>query len=330
MSAHLEIVIPVYNEMAVLPQLFATLEDVFSAKRAREAGISKVTCTLIDDGSRDGTPDWIAKRIPSSPLHVRLISLSRNFGHQSAVSAGLSQSVGDLVAVIDADLQDPPSVIYEMVAKHREGFDVVYGVRKKRKENFIKKFAYWAFYRLYKFLSSVTVPLDAGDFALMTRRVVVEMNALSETLRFPRGLRAWVGFRQTGIPYERAKRAEGESKYGFKELYKLASNGITSLSTKPLHLTQVLAVGYMFLMVFFMLYLTNRFFHPVLLQRDTLVILCFLCFSNLLIMATLHIHGSYIGRGYMEMKGRPNFIIASIESNESKEPTRPASLGAQS
>ncbi len=187
-----------YDEEAVLPELLAALAETFSAGTRKQHRIDRVRCLFIDDGSRDSSVSMVQNaRLPG--LEVRIVRLSRNFGHQAAVSAGIAHSSSDLVAVIDADLQDPPACILEMLDSWRSGFEVVYAQRRNRKEGWSKRLMYWAFYRLFRALSPVSVPVDSGDFCLMSRRVVEVLNQLPETVRFPRGLRSWIGFAQTSI-----------------------------------------------------------------------------------------------------------------------------------
>lgn len=311
----LEIIMPVYNEEAGLQSLFKRLEEVFSPEAQKQNHLSNVKLTFVNDGSRDRSAEIIQRYLDQKKFSGQLINFSRNFGHQPAVSAGMFHSTEDIVAIIDSDLQDPPEVILKMIEVFRAGYDVVYGVRRKRKENFIKRFCYWAFYRFYKAMSPINVPLDSGDFCIMSRRVVAEMNKLPEHIRFPRGLRSWVGFAQTGLEYERASRLEGESKYKFSDLYKLATHGVTALSTRPLQFTQILATVYVLFSVLWLIFLFTNFAGNTFLSRDSLIILIFVSFSNALIMGTLHLHGAYLGRGYTEIKRRPCYIVAEIVKN---------------
>jgi polyisoprenyl-phosphate glycosyltransferase len=243
--ASLCLVIPVFNEEKMVPLLVETLRKVFNEKVLAEHRISKIHYIFVDDGSHDKTIDLLIKNgvVLSS---YEIVVLSRNFGHQSAVGAGLQRAVDfDLTAVIDADLQDPPEVILGMLKEWRKGFDVVYGERRKRKEAFYMVMFYWIFYRVYSFLSPIKVAVDSGDFGLMDRKVVLALQALPERQRFMRALRSWVGFKQTGYPYERPARAAGETKYTFRRLYKLATDGIASVSIRPLQIAQTLSLLYL-------------------------------------------------------------------------------------
>jgi dolichol-phosphate mannosyltransferase len=235
---------------------------------------------------------------------VKVVSFTRNFGHQPAVSAGLRYATGDAVAVIDADLQDPPEVILRLMAKWREGYDVVNAVRESRKEGVAKRFAYALFYRMYRWLASIDVPLDSGDFALMDRRVVEVMNALPEKNRFVRGLRSWSGFRQTGVAYERQSRAAGETKYSFRKLVGLAFDGIVNFSTAPLSLIFGMGVATAFLaLAAAAAYLAWRIvrsrsrLHPGEAPGFTTLILTILFFSGVQLIS-IGILGEYLGRIY--------------------------------
>ena len=196
----LDIVIPVFNEEKVLDLLFQRLQAVFSQENLKKHCLKSVRYVFVDDGSRDQSAKIIARCIGQGAPAI-LCRLSRQFGHQSAVSAGLEKSDAETVACIDADLQDPPEVISEMLAKWREGYDVIYGERRKRKEGFLKVTGYWLFYRLLAFLSDIKIPLDSGDFSLMDRRVLEVIRSLPEKNRCPRVFRAWVGLKQTRAPH---------------------------------------------------------------------------------------------------------------------------------
>jgi len=212
--------------------------------------------------------------------------------------------------VMDADLQDPPGCILEMLEKWRSGFEVVYAQRRNRKEGLAKRVLYSAFYRLYRALSPISVPIDSGDFCLMSRKVVEQLNRLPESLRFPRGLRSWVGFPQAAIRYDRPARAAGESRYGWRDLYQLATDGIAALSLRPLKLAQFLALLYLLLSVGAVTGLLLNVFADVDLRSQLLIILLILLSSNALILLCLYILGAYLGRAYVEIKGRPGYIVA--------------------
>lgn len=309
--ASLDIVVPIYNEEAVLHLLFERLARVFSAAAMRANDLKTVRLLFIDDGSTDGSAQLIADRITSGLPSV-LYRFSRNFGHQSAVTAGLAYAQADAVAIIDADLQDPPEVVLEMLTVWRQGWDVISGERKQRKEGPIKVFCYWAYYRLLSFLSEIDIPLDSGDFSLMDRAVVSAVNKLPEHLRFPRGLRAWVGFRQTSLAYARDARQAGSTKYTFRKLYYLATDGITSLSIRPLKVAQFFSV--IFLMMSLALggvsmfkYLTYSRANPMALWF--LATYALISVGNFMMLLSIYVLSAYVGRTYLEVKGRPSFIV---------------------
>ena len=307
----LEIIIPVFNEESALENLFKRIETVFDAPARESARIRSLRLLLIDDGSTDCTARSIAERIRVG-LPARLIRLSRNFGHQAALCAGLRNSSAGLVAIMDADLQDPPEVILEMLVAWRNGADVAFGVRRNRKEGFLKKLAYKGFYRIYSFLAEVDVPLDSGDFSLMDRKVVDAMEELPERLRFPRGLRSWVGFRHVAVPYERLARRVGESKYDWRSLYHLATDGIAAMSTRPLRIVQFSTFVSALLTLLLGAGLILRIWFGGPLEPFaywSLVVCLAILATSSVNLACLYIFSAYIGRTYLEMKGRPTYII---------------------
>ncbi len=308
-----EIVIPIFNEAEVIPALLAELDSVFSFPARENNHIDKVVYCFVDDGSRDASVQVIYS-IGSRVADIRLIRLSRNFGHQAAVSAGLAHSDADMVAVIDADLQDPPALILEMIRLVRDGYHVVYAQRRRRSEGVIKQFCYWLFYRLYNLLSPLNLPLDSGDFCLMSRRVVEEINNLPERLRFARGLRTWVGFQQIGISYDRPARAAGSSKYSWRRLYELATDGIASQSVFPLRFSQFVAVIFLLVGLTLALITGVRLFTGQTNYSLELAMLTVVLLSNSLILFCLYVMGAYIGRTYLEVKGRPNHIVREVKT----------------
>lgn len=270
---------------------------------------NEVNFLIVDDGSRDRT--WeMACDISQKDPRFGCIRFSRNFGHQIAVSAGLKHIKGDVVAVIDADLQDPPHVIKDMIDKWYEGYDVVYGVRGNRKEGILLRSAYSVFYRMMRKVANIDVPLDAGDFSLMDRRVVNHINAMPEHNRFVRGLRGWVGFSQTGVEYERSARAAGEPKYDIKKLFKLAMDGIITFSSMPLRIavwigTFSAILGFLYLVYVVILAL---FYQETPSGWASLVVL-FLFIGGIQLLI-LGIIGEYIGRIFEEVKDRPIFVVS--------------------
>jgi glycosyltransferase involved in cell wall biosynthesis len=304
----LDLVIPVYNEEQVLPALLRAVAEAFDETERARLGVGSVRCLFVDDGSQDLTLETIREHAPDG-LGVRVVSLSRNFGHQAAISAGLALSSGDLVAVMDADLQDPPACIREMIERWREGYVVVYGQRRSRAASAALRFSYAAFYRMFQWLSPIDVPADAGDFCLMSRRVVDELNRLPESLRFPRGLRAWLGFPQIAVEYDRPARRAGTSSYGWGDLYHLATEGIVSLSLRPLQVAQMIALVYLVLAVFGVTALLFNLLGAIELRTQLSIVMVLLLASNSLILFCMYILGAYLGRTYLEAKGRPAYVV---------------------
>lgn len=309
----LSVVVPCYNEEDAIGATHARLLEVLGGRIDFDLEI-----VYVNDGSGDQT-EAILDQFAEADARVNLISFARNFGHQPALTAGLEYASGDVVAVIDADLQDPPEVILKMLEKWREGFDVVYGVRTKRKEGILKRAAYISFYRIYRMLANIDVHLDSGDFALMDRRVVDVLNSLPEKNRFVRGLRAWAGFRQTGCAYERAARSAGETKYPLHKLIRLAFDGIFNFSTAPL--SMIFSLG-LFTSIASMLaaliYFAARIFgfsvlghRPEDVPGFTTLILTLLFFSGVQLIS-IGILGEYLGRIYQETKMRPTYVVRSV------------------
>jgi dolichol-phosphate mannosyltransferase len=307
--------LPCYNEEEVLPLIHERI-----TKTLGNSPDFDLELVYVNDGSSDKTEEMLFS-LAESDARVNVLSLSRNFGHQSAVCAGLEHTSGDVVAVIDADLQDPPEVILEMLGEWRKGYDAVYAVRAQRKENFVKRLAYASFYRIYRVLANVPVPLDAGDFSIMDRRVVDVINSLPEKNRFVRGLRAWVGFRQKGFTYERAPRAAGEPKYTFWRLIKLATDGIFNFSTVPLTLIFLVGVAVSFaaalgIIVYFVAWMGDFTIFgrsPKEAPGFTTLILALFFLSGFQLVS-LGILGEYLGRIYQETKIRPTYVVKNFRS----------------
>jgi polyisoprenyl-phosphate glycosyltransferase len=306
----LSLIVPCYDEEAVIRATYDRICEVLGNNKFR------LQIVFINDGSEDGT-GRILEKISVSDPRVKVVTLARNFGHQSAVSAGLANADGDAVAVIDADLQDPPGVILEM-----EGFDVVYGIRTKRKENMWKRWCYSAFYRIFRWLSDINAPLDAGDFSLIDKRVLLKVNSLPEKNRFFRGLRAWVGFEQIGVCYERQPRAAGATKYPILRLLRLAADGMFNFSTVPLTIVFVLGLfmAIVSMTAAFAVFIARIFDIPWLgghlrdAQGFTSIILTILLIGGIQLICT-GILGEYIGRIYQEVKSRPPYIVREPPSD---------------
>jgi dolichol-phosphate mannosyltransferase len=309
----ISVVVPVYNEEENLPELLRRLME--AADGWAEEFRQPAEFLFIDDGSHDAGWEML-RGYAERDERVRALRFSRNFGHQPAVTAGLDHARGDAVVVMDADLQDPPEVVERLVRKWGEGFEVVYAVRRARKENAGLRFSYWLFYRVLNGLTDVPIPADSGDFCLMDRRVVEVLRELPERTRFIRGLRAWAGFRQVSLEYERQGRAAGEAKYNLRGLVKLALDGITSFSYRPLRLFSylgillawmaflcllVLAVGKIFQLQFTGYNLGNA--------PDFLFLFLAIVFMGGVQMLGLGLIGEYIGRIYEETKHRPVYIL---------------------
>ena len=291
----LSIVIPIFNEAGVLADLHQRLLAVVTECDIRWEVI------FVDDGSTGETPELL-RAFHSADSRWKVITLSRNFGHQVAVTAGLNAASGDAVAVMDGDLQDPPEILMAFLPYWREGYDVVYGVRASRKGGGrLKRACYRAFYRLLQLLADIQIPLDSGDFCLMDRGVVDALRRFPERRRFVRGLRAWVGFRQIGVPYDRPERAGGESKYTWRKLWRLAGDGVLSFSFKPLTLisvTGVLTASFSFAgLVFFVVHRVVGFkvynYSPADVPGFTSIIFTLLFFGGIQLLA-LGLIGRYI------------------------------------
>ncbi|MBQ2695955.1 MAG: glycosyltransferase family 2 protein [Clostridia bacterium] len=304
MSIRYSVVIPVYNEEPVVKESYKRLKAVMEQ--------TKETYELIfvNDGSRDGT-EAIISELCEIDTHVKLVSFSRNFGHQTAITAGMDLSSGQAVVVIDADLQDPPEVILDMIEKWKEGFDVVYGQRIKRKgETFFKKLTAKFFYRTLKSLTDVEIPVDTGDFRLIDRKVCDVLSSLTEKNRYVRGLVSWVGFRQTAVYFERQERFAGETKYPFKKMVKFAVDGITTFSYKPLKIATYLGFFLSFLSFLYLLVVIWLKLFTDWTVSGWASILSVSLFFNGIVLIMLGIIGEYIGRIYDESKNRPLYVIA--------------------
>jgi dolichol-phosphate mannosyltransferase len=297
------IIAPIYNEIDNLPELYRRVKEVMDSNGEPWELI------LVDDGSTDGSTEKI-RELAAKDKTLRPVIFARNFGHQVAITAGWDYARGDAVVIIDADLQDPPQVILDLAKKWKEGYEVVYAVRGEREgETWFKKFTAAAFYRLIYSITDVKIPVDTGDFRLMDRKVVDALKLMKERHRFPRGMSAWVGFKQIGVTYNRAARHAGVTKYPFKKMFRLALNAITGFSYFPLQVAtffgfvsagiSILAIP----VVILMRIMGNGAF---LGQATTLIAVLFLGGVQLI---SLGILGEYVGRLYDEAKGRPLYIV---------------------
>ncbi|MBP6176756.1 MAG: glycosyltransferase family 2 protein [Anaerolineales bacterium] len=297
------IIAPIYNEIDNLPELYRRVKEVMDSSG------EPWELVLVDDGSTDGSTDKI-RELAQQDKTVRPVIFARNFGHQVAITAGWDYARGDAIVIIDADLQDPPETILELAKKWKEGYEVVYAVRGEREgETWFKKFTAAAFYRLIYSITDVKIPVDTGDFRLMDRKVVNVLKQMKERHRFPRGMSAWVGFRQVGVTYRRAARVAGVTKYPFRKMLKLALNAITGFSYFPLQVATYFGfasagVSILAIPVVAILRLAGSHFFEG--QATTLISVLFLGGVQLI---SLGILGEYVGRLYDEAKGRPLYIV---------------------
>lgn len=307
----ISVVIPLYNEQENANELYRRLV------KSLETFVESFELVFVNDGSKDATPRLLDE-LQQKDGRVVAIHLSRNFGHQAAVSAGIDHARGRAVIVMDGDLQDPPEVLGQFIQAWKEGYEVVYAVRTNRKENVLKRSAYFVFYRLLRAISDIDIPLDSGDFCLMDRKVVDVLTHLPERIRFVRGLRTFVGFRQIGLRYERAAREAGEPKYTFRKLMGLAVDGLISFSSYPLHLVSYFGFATAGLAVILGVWalidaLTTRT-APAGWASTIIVVL----FMGAVQLISLGIVGEYVRRIFVECKGRPTYIVDSIQQTSRK------------
>ena len=310
------VAIPIFNEEEVLPELYRRVRDVLA-----ELPGDGHEMVFVDDGSSDGTFEILTTLAEIDP-QVRAVALSRNFGHQAALTAALDQATGDVVVLMDGDLQDAPETIPLFLEKHAEGYDVVYAIRQQRKEGWLKRTCYASFYRIISRMSEIELPRDAGDFALLSRRVVDELRRSPERHRYLRGMRCWVGFRQTGIPVIRDARYAGDSKFSARKLLRLAFDGIFSFSVMPLRIATVLGALVVAGSTLFAAYAT--LVHLFLSRSPQgftalIVAVTFLAGVQLLFLGLC---GEYIGRIYEQVKQRPQYVVDRVVTMEALDLTR--------
>lgn len=297
------IIAPIYNEIENLPELYRRIKEVLDSLGEPWELI------LVDDGSTDGSTEKI-RQLAIADKTVRPVIFARNFGHQVAITAGWDYARGDAVIIIDADLQDPPETILELVKKWKDGYEVVYAVRAEREgESWFKKFTAAMFYRIIYSITDVKIPVDTGDFRLMDRKVVDVLKQMKERHRFPRGMSAWVGFKQIGVTYKRAARVAGVTKYPFQKMLRLALNAITGFSYFPLQVATFFGfvfAGVAILAIPIVIYMRIMGSGAFFGQATTLIAVLFLGGVQLI---SLGILGEYIGRLYDEAKGRPLYIV---------------------
>jgi dolichol-phosphate mannosyltransferase len=306
----LSVAVPLFNEEQGVGELIRRIGAVLDAM---SGGPHEMV--FVDDGSSDRTFEILTETARRDPRIVA-ISLSRNFGHQAALSAALDHVAGDLVVVMDGDLQDPPEAIPQFVAESEKGYDVVYARRVKRKEGWLLRLSYFVFYRLIAAVSHVRLPLDSGDFSLLSRRVVDRLKEIPEHHRYLRGLRTWVGFRQTGVPVERSERAAGKSKYSAIRLFRLAFDGIFAFSMAPLRAASLLGLATIVGSLAFAAYAV---YVKVILGKSptgfTALIVAISLLSGVQLLV-LGVIGEYLGRVYDETKGRPHYVIGRVVSSK--------------
>ncbi|GAA4458518.1 glycosyltransferase family 2 protein [Nibrella saemangeumensis] len=299
----ISIVAPLYNESESFPHLVSRLNALMDSSDLT------IEVVLVDDGSRDTTPVMM-QQLALTDERYHCVFLSRNYGHQTALSAGLASArATEAVMVIDGDLQDPPELLSEFYKHYQEGYDVVYAVRRQRKEGWLKRMAYHTFYRILRSISYIDIPLDSGDFSLISRRALDVLNRMPEESRYIRGMRTWIGFRQIGIPYERSGRVAGSPKYSFKMLWRLAYNGIFNFSEAPISFITRLGVFAISVAVIYLIAtIIKRFVYGHVPEGFTALLFIIIWFSGVQLVA-LGIIGEYVLRIFFQVKGRPLFVI---------------------
>lgn len=312
----ISVIVPCYNEQEVLPELKRRLVETLE-----KLGVP-FEIVLVDDGSKDRTWPMLREMQRSDP-RFKIVRFSRNFGHQLAVTCGLDQSNGEVVVIMDADLQDPPELIGEMIAKWREGYDVVYGKRTRRlKESAAKRFFAFAFYRLISRITKISIPEDTGDFRLMDRRAVEALQSLKERHRFVRGMVSWIGFHQTPVYYQRPERFAGETKYPFKKSFKLAVDAITSFSYAPLRLASYLGLSLSIFAFLYILVVIGLKIAGINFPGYTSLMASILLLGGVQLIV-LGLIGEYVGRIFEQGQMRPLYLVEEVRGE-------PLKKGAQS
>ena len=303
MAPQVSIVIPLYNESEVLPHLIDRINKLINSSPLN------IEVVLVDDGSKDNTADQI-QALSLIDGRYQSVLLARNYGHPLALTAGLAAANGtEAVMIIDGDLQDPPELLHAFYDLYKQGNDVVYAVRKKRKEGPLKKFAYHLFYRILKSISYIDIPLDSGDFSLVSRRIVDVLNKMPEESRYVRGMRTWVGFKQVGYEYERDERMAGDSKYSFKKLLQLAYNGIFNFSEFPIKLITNMGFFSISVSLIYLVYnIIKKYVYHAVPEGFTALLFAIILFSGVQLFS-LGIIGEYVLRIFFQVKGRPLYIV---------------------
>jgi dolichol-phosphate mannosyltransferase len=303
MTPQISLVIPLYNEEKSLPLLVERLNKLMDGSAV------SMEVVLINDGSKDNTAAMM-QQLALADGRYHCVFLARNYGHQIALSAGISEAAGsEALMILDGDLQDPPELFPEFHSRLKEGYDVVYAVRKNRKESFFKKTAYYTFYRILKKISYIDIPLDSGDFSLISRRVADILNKMPEESRYIRGMRSWIGFKQIGVEYDRSERAAGDSKYSLGMLMKLAFNGIFNFSEIPIKfITKLGVLSVVIALLYFIVTLVQKFVFGDVPTGFTGLLFVIILFGGVQLIS-LGIIGEYIVRIFFQVKNRPLFII---------------------
>ncbi|MFP4441270.1 MAG: glycosyltransferase family 2 protein [Chloroflexaceae bacterium] len=301
----ISVVIPVYNEEDNLPALYQRLTAVL-----KQTGMN-YEVVFVDDGSRDTSLEQL-RGLAAEDTHIVVVELARNFGHQVAISAGLDHARGDAVAVMDADLQDPPEVLPLFLAKLQEGYDVVYAIREQRKESRLMRTAYAAFYRILQRVANIEIPLDAGDFCIMNRRMVDLLAGMPERNRFVRGIRSWIGLKQTGLAYERHARYAGKPKYTFSRLIYLALDGLVSFSYLPLRVITMLGFSVSLISILIAIIYAVQKLTVGLSPPGFATIVVSIFFLAGIQLVTIGVIGEYVGRIFEEVKRRPLYVVRRV------------------
>jgi glycosyltransferase involved in cell wall biosynthesis len=306
MNPSISIVVPLFNESDTFPFLVERLNKIIRSSAV------PIEVVLVDDGSTDNTAVMM-ELLAMQDGNYQSIFLARNYGHQTALTAGLQYArATEAIMIIDGDLQDPPELLFQFYEFYKKGYDVIYAVRKKRKESFLKRLSYKVFYRILKRIFYIDIPLDSGDFSLISRRVVNILTKMPEESRYLRGMRTWVGFKQIGVEYDRSERMAGSSKYTFKKLFKLAYNGIFNFSEFPIKFISKL--GY-FTVLLSLVYLGYTIFKKVVSgnvpEGFTATLVAIILFSGVQLIS-LGVIGEYLIRIFFQVKGRPLFVVKNV------------------
>ena len=302
-NIQVSVIVPVYNEGQVIALLFERLKRLMD-----DTGL-KIECIFVNDGSSDDTPSQLIS-ICMTDARFQYISFSRNFGHQVAIAAGLKNArASEAVFIMDADLQDPPELLSEFYKKYKEGYDVVFGIRRNRKESWLKRSLYYLFYRLINRIATLRFPVDAGDFCLISKRAVDVINRFPEEAVFMRGIRSLIGFKQAGIEYDRAPRAKGNVRYSYMKLLKLAMNGFYNFSEVPIRLISYLGIfSILVALLYLIITLIDKFVYNTVPQGFTSILFAIVLFGGVQLLS-IGIIGEYIIRIFFQVKNRPPFII---------------------